>query len=99
MPSLRGAQSAYAYPASNALWKNTMQVVHTAAVPPNHGRICFAISGCTRKIRNADSVMTIAKAMDDSWTRKMEEPHGSEALVVAMAGKHATRDNSERPLR
>jgi hypothetical protein len=40
-----------------------MHVVHTAAVPPNHGRICLAISGWTRKIRNADSVMTSAKCM------------------------------------
>ena len=41
-----------------------MHVVHTAAVPPNHGKICLAISGCTRKIRNADSEMTNAKCMD-----------------------------------
>jgi hypothetical protein len=31
-----------------------MQVVHTAALPPNHGRIRRAISGCTRNSRNDD---------------------------------------------
>src|SRR5258706_4631163 len=30
-----------------------MQVVHTAALPPNHGRITLAISGCTWKSRQA----------------------------------------------
>src|SRR3970282_982483 len=30
-----------------------MQVVHTAGVPPNHGRIKRAISGWTRNSRNA----------------------------------------------
>ena len=30
-----------------------MQVVHTAADPPNHGRICFAMMGWTRNSRNA----------------------------------------------
>jgi hypothetical protein len=27
-------------------------VVHTAAEPPNHGRICLAMIGCTRNSRN-----------------------------------------------
>ena len=27
--------------------KDSMQIVHTAAVPPNHGRMIFAMSGCT----------------------------------------------------
>ena len=31
-----------------------MHVVHTAALPPNHGRMSRAISGCTRKSRNED---------------------------------------------
>ena len=31
-----------------------MQVVHTAALPPNQGRIRRAISGCTRNSRNDD---------------------------------------------
>ncbi len=30
-----------------------MQIDQTAADPPNHGRICLAISGCTRNSRNA----------------------------------------------
>src|SRR5882724_375356 len=30
-----------------------MQIVHTAALPPNHGRITLAISGCTWKSRKA----------------------------------------------
>jgi len=31
-----------------------MQVVHTAAVPPNHGRIIFAMRGWTWKRRKAE---------------------------------------------
>src|SRR5579859_2209404 len=34
-----------------------MQLVHTAAEPPNHGRISFAMSGCTWNSRNALSRM------------------------------------------
>src|SRR2546430_9293827 len=30
-----------------------MHTVHTAALPPNHGRIILAISGCTWKSRKA----------------------------------------------
>jgi hypothetical protein len=30
-----------------------MQIDHTAAEPPNHGRICLAMSGWTRNSRNA----------------------------------------------
>jgi len=37
-----------------------MQVVHTAEVPPNHGRICLAMIGWTRNSRNADSAMVRA---------------------------------------
>jgi hypothetical protein len=29
-----------------------MHRVHTIAAPPNHGRICFARTGWTRKRRN-----------------------------------------------
>jgi len=35
------------------LWKKTRQVVQTAAEPPNHGRICFAMIGWSRNSRNA----------------------------------------------
>jgi hypothetical protein len=34
-------------------WKKSMHVVHTAGVPPNHGRIRLPIIGCTRNRRNA----------------------------------------------
>src|SRR6266498_243786 len=34
-------------------FQTTRQVVHTAADPPNHGRICLAMIGCNRKSRNA----------------------------------------------
>jgi len=37
-----------------------MQVVHTAAVPPNQGRIWRAISGCTRNNRNEDRKIVAA---------------------------------------
>ena len=39
-----------------------MQVVHTAADPPNHGRINLAISGCTANRRNALKNMVTANA-------------------------------------
>ena len=56
----RTTKSEYAYPASNAVWKKTRQVVQTAAEPPNHGRICFATTGCTRNSRNALTKMVTA---------------------------------------
>jgi hypothetical protein len=31
-----------------------MHVLHTAEEPPNHGRIDFAMIGCTAKSRKAD---------------------------------------------
>ena len=37
-----------------------MQVVQTAAEPPNHGRICRAISGWTRKSRKAERAIVAA---------------------------------------
>src|SRR5258706_15539527 len=40
-----------------------MHVVQTAAVPPNHGRIWRAISGCTRNSRNDDKNMVAAYAI------------------------------------
>lgn len=41
-------------PAKSADWKNIRQVVDTPAAPPNPGRICLAIRGCTRNSRNVD---------------------------------------------
>jgi hypothetical protein len=35
-------------------------VVHTADVPPNHGSICFAMIGCTKKSRKLDIKIVIA---------------------------------------
>jgi hypothetical protein len=35
-------------------------VVHTAAEPPNHGRICLAMIGCTRNSRNDERKMVAA---------------------------------------
>src|SRR5215510_6316698 len=37
-----------------------MQVVHTAAVPPNQGRISRAMSGCTRNSKNEDRKIVAA---------------------------------------
>jgi hypothetical protein len=37
-----------------------MHVVHTAALPPNQGRIRRAIKGCTRKSRKEDRKMVAA---------------------------------------
>jgi hypothetical protein len=42
-----------------------MQIDHTAAEPPNHGRICLAMSGWTRNSRNA--LLKIVPA-NRSWT-------------------------------
>src|SRR5471032_202032 len=50
----------YAYPARSTHWKNSMHVVHTAAVPPNQGRIRRAMSGCTRNSRNEDRKIVVA---------------------------------------
>jgi len=38
-------QCEYRYPSSRIIWKNSMQVVHTEAEPPNHGRIILPIIG------------------------------------------------------
>jgi hypothetical protein len=56
----RTTKSEYAYPASSAVWKNTRHVVQTAAEPPNHGRISFATTGCTRNSRKALTKMVAA---------------------------------------
>jgi hypothetical protein len=40
-----------------------MHVVQTAAVPPNHGRISRAISGCTMKSRNEERKIVAAWIM------------------------------------
>ncbi len=37
-----------------------MQVAQTAADPPNQGRICFAMIGCTRNNRKAPKKMAPA---------------------------------------
>ena len=34
-----------------------MHVLHTADVPPNHGRMILAMIGCNSKRRNADSAI------------------------------------------
>ena len=42
-----------------------MQVVQTAEVPPNHGRIILAMTGWTSKSRKAESDMVMAyRSMD-----------------------------------
>ena len=45
---------------SNQTWKNNMQVVHTAGVPPNQGKIILPITGWTWKTRKALKKMAIA---------------------------------------
>ena len=61
VPGLRARmdQWAYRYPPSSAVWKNSMAVIQTAADPPNHGRIIFAIIGWTWKSRKALRKMVI----------------------------------------
>src|SRR3954469_23983604 len=62
-----------------------MHVVHTAALPPNHGRMRRAISGCTRNSRNDDRKMvmaySISRGLDDSSNELGEV--GGEAGVTA----------------
>src|SRR6476646_3320352 len=41
-----------------------MQVVQTAALPPNQGRMRRAISGCTRNSRNDDRKMVAACSIE-----------------------------------
>jgi len=54
----------YPYPANSITWKNSIQVFHTAGVPPNSGRTILAIMGCTRKRRNALKKRDIAKSVN-----------------------------------
>lgn len=54
----RVIQNAYRYPKRSATWKNSMQVIHTPAVPPNRGRMAFARMGCTRN-SNAELQPTV----------------------------------------
>ena len=44
---------AYAYPANSNVWKNTMQVVQTAGLPPNQGRMNLLMIGCTSNSSSA----------------------------------------------
>ena len=46
-----------------------MQTVHTAADPPNQGRICLAMSGWTRNSRNELQKMVAAKSQEESGLR------------------------------
>src|SRR5271169_1403706 len=58
--SLEWSQWAYPYPSRSTIWKNSMQVLHTAEEPPNQGRIILAIIGCTSKRRKAEREMVSA---------------------------------------
>jgi hypothetical protein len=53
-------------------------VVHTAEEPPNHGRICLAMIGCTMKSRKAD--------------RKIVTAYGTTALRAAGAAAGSMAD-------
>lgn len=58
----RETRSAYPYPASKAAWKKTMQVFHTAGVPPSTGNSIFAIMGSTEKSKAALTKIVTAKS-------------------------------------
>src|SRR5688500_15510165 len=78
------------------LWKKSMQVVHTAAVPPNQGRIRRAISGCTRKSRNADSRITTAcstaaLSVDFGRVRFFQHPGGDRVHGLGFLAEEAVR--------
>jgi hypothetical protein len=50
----RARRCEYAYPRSRQTWKKSMHVVHTAAAPPNQGRMCLARTNCTSKRSTAE---------------------------------------------
>src|SRR5262245_16720710 len=72
-----------------------MHVVQTAAVPPNHGRISRAISGCTKNSRNDESAMTAACSMyrllDLAGERLAEHPGGDRRHGLAFLAEVAVR--------
>ena len=43
----------YEYPVNSRIWKKSMQVVHTAGVPPSRGKSSLAIMSCTQNSKSA----------------------------------------------
>jgi hypothetical protein len=61
-------------------WKNSMQVVQTAALPPNHGNMNLPISGCTWKSRN--ELINVAAQNTNSASRVFDDGGDREGLVA-----------------
>src|SRR3954467_14022565 len=59
-----------------------MQVVHTAALPPNQGRMYFAISGCTRKSRKALQKMVIPNGSMEGRGRRARPCYAAAARLA-----------------
>jgi len=60
-----------------------MQVIHTAADPPNHGRISLDISGCTKN--NKQALARIVAPKMSCGARADEGTATSSAIWVAVA--------------
>src|SRR6266853_1979609 len=66
-----------------------MQIVHTAALPPNQGRMTLAMSGCTWKSRKALRKMVMRAA---GWRRRIARCSGRYAERSERAGVDAAVD-------
>src|SRR6185436_1001850 len=77
-----------------------MQVVHTAALPPNHGRMRRAISGCTRNSRNDERKMVAAysiASVDLARVGLIQHPRGDRVYRLRLLAPETVR--SERVAR
>src|SRR5207247_9646555 len=72
-----------------------MQVVHTAALPPNHGRIIRAMSGCTRNSRKDDRKIVaaygISRLLDLFRERLLQHPAGDRIHGFGLLAEIAVR--------
>src|SRR4051812_34036728 len=68
-----------------------MQVFHTAGAPPNQGRICLAITGCTRNSRKAERKMVDA----NTGMCGLGLPHVQ--VTISRGGKRPQYNGSEKP--
>ena len=96
----RTTRSAYAYPSRSVAWKKTRHVVHTAAEPPNHGRICLAMTGWTRNRRNALTKM-VGRIEQHEYARRTGNPVRAARIVRGARGgrRHAAAIRGRRSVR
>src|SRR5215510_4485940 len=85
-----------------------MQVVHTAALPPNQGRMSRAISGCTRNSRNDERKIVAAwitrcpSGKADAARRQFPRPEARLSNAPGEVGRESgvacRREREEAPL-